>query len=302
MGPHLRSGLLWGAAGMLCFSGTAPATRVAAPAFGPETLTFARILIAALLAAVALHVIRGARRPRRRDLPALAIMGLGLAVGFPLLLAIAVEQVPAAHGAVVIGLVPAATAMLSVIRTRERPPVLFWVGCLGGLGAVLAFAVSRGGGRLQPADLWLLAAVASCAVGYVEGGRLAQRIGAVTALCWAMIVLAPFALIGLALAVATRSFGELDAGEWTGLLYAGVMSMFVGSIAWYRGLAAGGIARVGQLNLLQPLLAITWSALILHEHISTAVPLTAVAVLAAMGLCLNTRDSARSDRRNARHR
>jgi drug/metabolite transporter (DMT)-like permease len=288
---RLTAGVAWGAAGVLCFSGTAPATRVAAPAFGPETLTFARILIAALLAAAALALTRRSPHPGRSDLPPLVLMGLGLAIGFPLLLAIAVERVPAAHGAVVIGIVPAATAALSVLRTDERPPARLWLGCAGGLAAVLAFAISQGGGSVQPADLWLLAAVASCAVGYVEGGRQAQRIGALPALCWAMILLAPIAVAGLAISIASRSFDHLDAGAWAGLLWAGVMSMFLGSIAWYRGLATGGIARVGQLNLLQPLLAITWSALILREQITAAVPLTAIAVLAAMTVCVKSRST-----------
>jgi hypothetical protein len=175
---RLTAGVAWGAAGVLCFSGTAPATRVAAPALGPETLTFARIVIAALLAAAVLSRKRDAPRPGRADLPSLAVMGLGLAIGFPLLLAVAVERVPAAHGAVVIGVVPAATAALSVLRTHERPPARFWLGCAAGLTAVLAFAAAEGGGSLQPADLWLLAAVASCAIGYVEGARQAQRTGA----------------------------------------------------------------------------------------------------------------------------
>jgi drug/metabolite transporter (DMT)-like permease len=189
----------------------------------------------------------------------------------------------------VIGVVPAATAALAALRTNERPPRRFWVGCAGGLVAVLAFAVSQGGGDLHAADLWLLAAVASCAIGYVEGGRQAQRIGAVPTLCWAMILLAPVALVGLAVSIATRDMAHVGAGAWAGLVWAGVMSMFVGSLAWYRGLAAGGIARIGQLNLLQPLLAIGWSALILGERIPPAVPLTAIAVLAAMFLCVRSR-------------
>lgn len=286
---HVLTGVVWGAVGVLCFSGTAPATRIAGPAFGPATLTFARILIAALLAVAVLLLMPSPPRPRRSQLPSLALMGLGLAVGFPLFLAIAVERVPAAHAAVVIGLVPAATAALSVLRTSERPPRPFWLGCAGGLAAVLAFAVSQGGGIVGIADLWLLVAVASCAVGYVEGGRLAQQIGPVPALCWAMILLAPLALIGLVLSIASRPVADPGPDAWAGLLYAGVMSMFAGSIAWYQGLAAGGIARIGQLNLLQPLLAITWSALILGEHIPIAVPITALALLAAMTLCIRTR-------------
>jgi drug/metabolite transporter (DMT)-like permease len=139
-GSRLTAGVAWGAAGVLCFSGTAPATRVAAPAFGPETLTFARILIAAVLATVTLGYIRVARRPGREELARLALMGTGLAIGFPLLLGIAVERAPAAHGAVVIGVVPAATAALSALRTGERPSPLFWVGCAGGLAAVAVLA------------------------------------------------------------------------------------------------------------------------------------------------------------------
>jgi drug/metabolite transporter (DMT)-like permease len=201
-----------------------------------------------MLGAAALAFTRGSRQPDRTDLPGLALMGRGLAIGFPLLLAIAVERVPAAHGAVVIGVVPVATAAVAVPRTNERPPARFWLGCAGGLAAVLAFAISQGGGELQAADLWLLAAVASCAVGYVEGGRQAQRIGAVPALCWAMILLVLVALIGLAISLADRSVDHVAADAWAGLLWAGVMSMFLGSLAWYRGLATGGIARIGQLT------------------------------------------------------
>jgi drug/metabolite transporter (DMT)-like permease len=276
---------------MLCFSGTAPATRVAAPVFGSATLTFGRIAIASVLGAGALVLMHRLNAPpERARAPAILLMGLGLAVGFPLFLALALERVPASHGAVVIGLIPAATAVLSVLRTGERPPPRFWLGCVVGLVAVGAFTISQGHGAPQPADLWLFAAVVSCAVGYVEGGRVAQGIGAIEALCWAMLLLSPLAVAGLAISVITRSFGDLTAGAWAGFLYAGAVSMFLGSVVWYRGLATGGIARIGQLNLAQPLLAVVWSALLLGERISAAVPLTAVVVLAAMALCINSRD------------
>jgi drug/metabolite transporter (DMT)-like permease len=216
-------------------------------------------------------------------------MGLGLAVGFPLFLALALEHAPASHGAIVIGLVPAATATISVLRTGERPPRRFWIGCAIGFAAVGAFMVSQGHGRPQLADLWLVAAVLSCAVGYVEGGRVAQELGAAPTLCWAMLVLAPFAVAGLAISILSDAVDADSTRAWAGFLYAGVFSMFVGSIAWYRGLATGGIARIGQLNLAQPLLAVTWSALLLGERLSAAVPLAAVAVLAAMTLCVRSR-------------
>ena len=128
----------------------------------------------------------------------------------------------------------------------------------------------------------------SCAVGYVEGGRVARQIGAVPALCWAMILLAPAAGIALAVLAPARLAGPVPASAWAGLGYVGVISMFAGSLAWYRGLAAGGTARIGQLNLAQPFLAITWSGLLLGEQITWAVPATAAVVLACMAVCLNT--------------
>jgi drug/metabolite transporter (DMT)-like permease len=289
-GPRTRraGGLLLGAAGVIGFSGTVPATRVAAPVFGPLTLTFARIVIAAGLGAVTLAAGGRLRWPGRRHLAGLLAMGLGLAVGYPLFLALAVQKVPASHAAVVIALVPAATAALSAARNSEHLPSPFWLACLTGLAAVTGYAVTRGGASIHTGDLWLGAAVLSCAVGYVEGARVARRIGAIPALCWAMLLLTPAATPLLAAAALTRPATPVPASAWAGLGYAGVISMFAASLAWYRGLAAGGTARIGQLNLAQPFLAIGWSALLLGEHITPAVPVTTAIVLCCMAVCLTS--------------
>jgi len=281
-------GLLLGATGVVGFSGTVPATRVAAPAFGPLTVTFARIVIAAVLGAVTLAAGRRLRWPGRRHLAGLLAMGLGLAVGYPLFLALAVQRVPASHAAVVIALVPAATAVLSAVRNSERLPRPFWLACLTGLAAVTGYAATSGGASAHAGDLWLAAAVLSCAVGYVEGARVARRTGAIPALCWAMLLLAPAAVPLLAVAALTRPAGPVPASAWAGLGYVGVISMFAASLAWYRGLAAGGTARIGQLNLAQPFLAIGWSALLLGEHITWPVPVTAAIVLCCMVVCLRS--------------
>jgi len=289
-GPRTRwtGGLLLGAAGVIGFSGTVPATRVAAPVFGPVTLTLARIVIAALLGAVTLAAGGRLRWPGRRHLAGLLAMGLGLAVGYPLFLALAVQKVPASHAAVVIALVPAATAVLSAARNSERLPRPFWLACLTGLIAVAGYAATSGGASAHTGDLWLGAAVLSCAVGYVEGARVSRRIGAVPALCWAMLLLAPAAAPLLAAAALTRPAVPVPASAWAGLGYVGVISMFAASMVWYRGLAAGGTARIGQLNLAQPFLAIGWSALLLGEHITWDVPVTAAIVLCCMAVCLRS--------------
>ncbi|MGH3378758.1 MAG: DMT family transporter [Actinoallomurus sp.] len=278
-------GLLLGGVGVVCFSGTAPATRVAAPVLGAATLTFSRIVIAAVLGAATLLLTGRRSWPGRARVPRLLTMGLGLAVGYPLFLGLAVDQVPAYHGAVVIGLVPAATAALAAARGGERPAPRFWLACLLGFAAVLGFAIIQGGGALHAADGWLAAAVLSCAVGYVEGARAAREIGAVPALCWAMILLAPAAVLALVLLPVPH---DVPASAWAGLGYAGTMSMFAGSVAWYHGLAAGGTSRIGQLNLAQPFLGILWSGVLLGERIGWAVPATASVVLACMAVCLAT--------------
>ncbi|MFI0482930.1 DMT family transporter [Actinomadura sp. 9N215] len=282
-----RAGLLFGGVGMVCFSGTAPATRVAVPVFGAATVTCARIVIAAVLGAVTLAATGRLRWPGHRDVGGLLVMGIGLAVGYPLFLALAVDRVPAYHGAVVIGLTPAATAAIAAVRAAERPGSRFWLASVVGLVTVVVFALGQSGGGLQLADALLAAAVVSCAIGYVEGARTARRIGAVSALCWAMILLLPVAGPFLAW-LATRDYPPVPASAWAGLGYAGVASMFAGSLAWYHGLSTGGTARIGQLNLAQPFLAIVWSAVLVGEHITWAVPATAAVIVACMAVCITS--------------
>ena len=278
-----------GCLGMVGFSGTLPATRLAVPAFGPLVLTCSRIEIAAILGALILLVLRGRRLPKRRELPGIFVTGLGLAVGYPFFLALALEHVPSAHGAVIIGLAPGATAVIAVIRAGERPVKRFWFGCIAGFLAVAAFAIRQGGGGIVPADGWLLAAILSVGFAYVEGGRVSRDLGGTATLCWAMIFLAPLAAVPLLLSARIAVPATASWPAWIGFWYAGAISMFLASVAWYRGLAAGGIARIGQLNLAQPLLALLWSAILLDEEITWSFVATAVIVAAAMAVCLKSR-------------
>jgi drug/metabolite transporter (DMT)-like permease len=278
-----------GSLGVLCFSGTVPATRLAAPVFGSPVVTFARIDIAAVLGVLALLVTHRLRFPGRQHLAGIVVTGLGLAIGFPFFLALAVERVPAAHAAVVVGLTPAATALVAVVRTAERPGPAFWAGCALGLGAVLVFTVSEGGGRIEVADLWLLAAVLSSSIGYVEGGRVSREVGPTPLLCWAMIVLAPFAAAGVGAALLLHPVRTVPPSAWAGFWYVGIVSMFLGAVIWYRGLVRGGTARIAQLTLFQPLLALAWSALLLQERITWSVAATAAVVAVSVALCVNSR-------------
>ncbi|MCF6102076.1 DMT family transporter [Mesorhizobium muleiense] len=155
--------------------------------------------------------------------------------------------------------------------------------------AVAAFAIYQGGRHIELADGWLVLAMLSVGLAYVEGGRVSRAFGGTATLCWAMILLAPLAAIPLVVEVHARTWGTIPWQAWTGFWYAGVVSMFLGSVAWYRGLAAGGIARIGQLNLAQPLLALLWSAVLLGERITWPFVVTAFVVIASMAVCIKSR-------------
>ena len=287
--PHWSDGIAFGVLGMLGFSGTMVATRVAVVEISPLTITCARIVVAGLLGALTLFILKKLQLPERRFLPGIVWMGLGLSVGFPFFLTLALVSVPAVHGAVVTGLAPAATAILSVMRTGERPPLPFWIACIIGFCGVFYFALDAGGGHLVLADGWLFLALMCVGTAYVEGGRIAGVLGGTTTLCWAMIFMVPGALIVLLWSARDLDLETISQSAWMGLSYVCVISMFLASLFWYRGLAAGGIARIGQINLLLPLVALVWSAVLLNEEITMTAIVCSVVVFAAMIFCLKSR-------------
>ena len=215
----------------------------------------------------------------------LAVVAGGVVVGFPLLTSYALTTAPAGHSAMVIALLPAATAALAVIRGHERPPPAFWAAA--GLGAVaaLGFASARGAGlgSLHWSDLLLFGAVACAAIGYAEGGLLARELGAWQTVSWALVLCAPL-MLGLAVLSTVRQSPQATPVQWTAFAYLAVVSMFLGFFAWYRGLATGPMAQVSQVQLIQPVLSIGWAGLLLGEHLSaTTIAGGLVVVLCAAG-------------------
>ncbi|UQU67874.1 DMT family transporter [Couchioplanes caeruleus] len=274
---------------MLAFSMSLPATRVAVHDLDPWFVAFGRAVGAALLAAAYLGVT-GAPRPSRSQVRRLAVVALGVVAGFPLFTSLALSTQTSAHGAIVVAVLPAMTAMFAVLRGGERPPVLFWVASLGGLGAVLAFLIVSGGvhGGRSVADLYLVAAVLLCALGYAEGGSLARDLGGARTICWALLLSLPVT-VPVTLATAVAHPPRAGAPAWTAYGYLTVVSMFLGFFAWYAGLARGGIARVGQIQLAQPVLTLLWSALLLGETVTPAALGVALIVLVCVVLTQRSR-------------
>ncbi|PZU24325.1 MAG: EamA family transporter [Shinella sp.] len=272
----------WGSglAGVVIFSGSLPATRIAVADFPPLFLTSARAVIAAFLAVVLLLVLRQPK-PGRGDLVSLALIALGVVVGFPLLTALALQYVTSAHSIVFVGLLPLATAIFGVLRGGERPKPLFWL--FSGLGSatVVGFAVLRGGEVSLAGDLLMLAAILVCGLGYAEGATLSRRLGGWQVISWALILSLPFMAVVM-LASLPASFAGIAPGAWAGLAYVSVFSMLVGFIFWYRGLALGGIAGVGQLQLLQPFFGLLLADSLLHEAVNPAMVFATLAVVACV--------------------
>ncbi|MGP1615203.1 MAG: DMT family transporter, partial [Pollutimonas bauzanensis] len=239
-----------GSIGMLIFSGSLPATRVAVLGFDPVFLTVARASIAGLLAVFLLLVSRQ-KLPGRHELLPLAVVALGVVVGFPLLTALALQHITSAHSMVFIGLLPLATGIFGVLRGGERPRPAFWLfACMGSL-LVAAFAFGSNGTSSVTGALLMLAAVVVCGLGYAEGAMLSRRLGGWQVICWALVLPLPLMLLA-ALAIWPVSFAAVQAPAWIGLAYVSLFSMLIGFMFWYRGLSQGGIASVGQLQLLQP--------------------------------------------------
>lgn len=284
----LPAGLVWGFGGVLAFSLTLPFTRVAVGGLSPLFIGAGRAVVAAVLASLALAVTRQ-RLPRGRQWARLAVVGGGVVAGFPLLTSYALTTVPASHGAVVVALLPAATATAAVLRTRERPRPAFWI--VAGIGAVAAVGVAsaQGGvGHLHWADLLLFGAVVAAAIGYAEGGLLARELGAWQTVSWALVLCAPLMLV-LTVVAAARQTPAGSPVQWAAFAYLGVVSMFLGFFAWYRGLAIGPMAQVSQVQLIQPVLTIGWAALLLGEHVTPVTVLGALGIIACAATAVRQR-------------
>jgi drug/metabolite transporter (DMT)-like permease len=284
-----RVGLWWGLLGVAAFSFTLPFTRIAVGGFSPLFIGSGRAVVAAGLAAIALAVTRQ-HPPTRTQWWRLAIVAGGVVAGFPLLTSFAMTAAPASHGAVVIGLLPAATAVAVVLRTRERPGRAFWwFAALGAAAAVVFAALQNGGlGELHGADLLLFGAVLAAAIGYAEGGLLAREIGSWQTVSWALVLAAPL-MLALTLASALTDPPTASPVQWLAFAYLAVVSMFLGFFAWYRGLAIGPMAHVSQIQLVQPVLSIAWAALLLHERIGWPTALGGIAVILCAALAVRTR-------------
>lgn len=292
------SAWLYGGLGVAGFSFTLPMTRLAITVIDPVVVGLGRALVAAVLAFIALYVTRQ-KIPPLRYWWRFALVGAGVVIGFPLLSSLAMSHVPAVHGAVITGLVPIATAFVATVRGGERPSVGFWSSSVACCVLVLVFAYQAAGARLQFADIAMIGAVFAAGIGYAEGASLARIFGHWQVICWALLLSAPIVIAIIAYRCVTASqplafppiYSAAALVGWGAFIYVSVISMFAAFMFWYRGLALGGTAAVGQLQFMQPFLTIVAATFVFGETLQSSVVVFAlgVALLIFLGRYLPTR-------------
>ncbi|MBF6167905.1 DMT family transporter [Streptomyces gardneri] len=283
------TGLTWGLVGVAAFSLTMPLTRVAVGGLSPLFIGSGRAVVAAVLAGATLAATRQTV-PGSRQWLRLAVVAAGVVVGFPLLTSYALSVTPASHGAIVVALLPAATAVTAVLRTGEQPTRAFWLFSLAGAIATVVFALLQSGGigRVHWADLLLFGAVLAAAVGYSEGALLAREIGSWQTVSWALILSSPL-MLTLTVVAFGRQAPSGSAVEWACFAYLSAVSMYLGFFAWYRGLAIGPMSRVSQVQLVQPIMSLCWAALLLGERIGWLTFVGGLVVIACAGGAVRNR-------------
>jgi len=270
-------GLLLGAVAVTLFGLTLPATRYISPYMDATFIGLGRACVAAIVAALILLVTKQSL-PTSRQIISLLIVALGVVVGFPVLSAWAMQSLPASHGGVVLGILPLATAATSRLISDERPSSAFWLVAIVGSCVVIVYSLLQGGGYFVLADLALIGAVISASLGYALGGKLAKELGGWQVICWALVFSFPF-IIWPTLCTMPNNLNFLSISVVLSFLYLALFSQLFGFFIWYKAMALGGVARVSQVQLLQPFITLVASAVVLTEIINLRTVFFAVAVV-----------------------
>lgn len=272
----IPSSIVWGLAGVLCFSLTLPVTRLISADFHPLFIAMGRCVLASLLALLLLSS-RRVIQPSPKQLRQLALTSLGVVFGFPILSAIAMTSVPASHGGVVIALLPLGTALAATLIAAERCSKNFWRCSLAATVLVTGYALLQAQGTLQMGDIALLLSLPLASMGYAMGGHLAKSMPGWQVICWVLVISLPLTA-PLAAFFAPTNMQQIPMSSWSGFVYLALFSQLFGFFFWYKGLAMGGIARASQLQLLQPFATLLFAWWLLAEVIPASAALVCAAV------------------------
>ena len=287
MQTNETKGMLLGFIGVLMFSLTLPFTRIAVAEINPYFVTFGRSSLGGICALLLLIFTRP-KLPSKSQLIRLSVMALGVVYGFPLFVSLAMKTLPSAHGGIVLGVLPLATAVVGALRFNERPSLAFWITAVMGSLLVITYASLNGSGGLASEDWLLFVAIASASIGYSEGGKLSEEMSSVEVISWALVLTLPINIF-LTYQYIDFEISAVSTSAIISFVYVGLISMYIAFFFWYRGIALGGVARVGQVQLLQPFLTLVGAYFLLDEQITAMNIGFALCVLAVVVLGKKTR-------------
>jgi len=287
MQTNETKGMLLGFIGVLMFSLTLPFTRIAVAELSPYFVTFGRSSLGGICALL-LFAFTKPKLPTKNQLIRLSVMALGVVYGFPLFVSLAMKTLPSAHGGIVLGVLPLATAVVGALRFNERPSLAFWITAVMGSLLVITNASLNGSGGLSSEDWLLFVAIASASIGYSEGGKLSEEMSSVEVISWALVLTLPINIF-LTYQYIDFEISTVSTSAIISFVYVGLISMYIAFFFWYRGIALGGVARVGQVQLLQPFLTLVGAYFLLDEQITAMNIGFALCVLAVVVLGKRTR-------------
>lgn len=287
MQTNETKGMLLGFIGVLMFSLTLPFTRIAVAELSPYFVTFGRSSLGGICALL-LFAFTKPKLPTKNQLIRLSVMALGVVYGFPLFISLAMKTLPSAHGGIVLGVLPLATAVVGALRFNERPSLAFWITAVTGSLLVITYASLNGSGGLASEDWLLFVAIASASIGYSEGGKLSEEMSSVEVISWALVLTLPINIF-LTYQYIDFEISAVSSSAIISFVYVGLISMYIAFFFWYRGIALGGVARVGQVQLLQPFLTLVGAYFLLDEQITAMNIGFALCVLAVVVLGKRTR-------------
>ena len=276
-------GMFLGLVGVVSFGLTLPATRFIIPYFEPVFIGLGRAVIASFVAAFLL-IATNQTRPSKNQFYQLLVVASGVVVGFPILSAWAMQTVPASHGGVVLGVLPLATAIVGAVVSNEKPSVAFWICGIVGSAVVIAYSHLQGVGEFQTGDFFLMGEIVSAATGYALGGKLSKEIGGWQVICWALVISFPFIIVPAWLEAPQEAVGSLPLNVLLSFLYLALVSQLFGFFFWNKGLALGGVARVSQTQLLQPIVTLVASAFLINETINLQTIVFAILVIVTVAI------------------
>jgi drug/metabolite transporter (DMT)-like permease len=243
----------------------------------PFFVAFARASIAGICALILL-IFTKSKFPNKIQIRRLIIIVIGVIYGFPIFTSIAMKTLPSSHSGIVLGILPLAMSLFAAIKYKEKPSSSFWMISIFGTFIVISYTFIDNNGSLMIEDLWLLFAILFAAIGYSEGGTLAKEMGSIGVISWALVISLPINLFASYLFYEIN-YASISFQAIISLTYVGLFSMFIGFFFWYKGIAIGGISRVGQVQLIQPFLTIVGAYFLTNEKITTLNILFAFMVL-----------------------